>query len=139
MWQTPVSNVSAAKVTPRSVSVARAALDVLDVQRDDVGVARELADAHALGVEHVEGDGAGLELGVVAVGAVGRALEAERLPVEPDAALEVARGDGDEVDAGDDVGDGCGAHARTLVNAYVPSCSEYERRYWPRTVSTRLT
>ena len=80
--------------------------DVVDVQRDDVGVGREGPDAHPLGVHDVEGDRAGLELGEVAVGAVGRALEAERLPIEADAALEVAGGNGDEVDAGDHGGSG---------------------------------
>ena len=97
--------------------------DVLDVQRDVVGVGRERADAHALGVDDAERDGAGLELGEVALGTVHRALQAERLAVEGDGAFEVPRGDGDEVDAGDDGGVLCGAHGPTLVKAYVPSCS----------------
>src|SRR4051794_19469594 len=91
--------------------------DVVDVQREEVRVGLEVADAHALGVDHVEGDRAGLELREVALGAVDRARQAERLAVEGDCALEVARGDGDEVDAGDDRGGPGGAHGATISGA----------------------
>ena len=42
---------------------------VLDVQRDVVGVGLERADAHALRIDDAQRDGAGLELGEVALGA----------------------------------------------------------------------
>lgn len=63
-------------------------LHVIDVQRDRVliGVVWE---AELLGHDHAERDGAGLELGVSAVRAVGGALQSERGPVELDRCIQV--------------------------------------------------
>src|SRR3954451_6015838 len=62
-----------------------------------------LRDSHRYGVVDVERHVARLELGKVALGDVDRARHAEHLAVELDAALDVGRGDGGEVDARDDL------------------------------------
>jgi hypothetical protein len=111
MWQTPVSKVSPMKLTPRSSSVARGRRHVLDVQRQVVGVRPELADAHALRVDHAERDRAGLEFREVPLRLVHASVQPERRAVELDCALQVLGGHGDEVNSGDDRGGLGGAHA----------------------------
>src|SRR3954452_22028811 len=109
MWQTPGSNVSPRNSTPRDSSSARAAArpalgprrrDVLDVQRERVGVRLVLADTHLLGVVDVDRHVARLELGEVALGHVDRARQPKDLAVEVNGLLDVASRDGSEVDAG---------------------------------------
>src|SRR3954451_21376212 len=62
-----------------------------------------LRDSHRYGVVDVERHVARVELGEVALGHVDRARHAEHLAVELDAALDVGRGDGGEIDPGDDL------------------------------------
>ena len=89
MWQTPLSIVSAGKVTPLCLELGACGLDVVDVQRDRMLVWLEL-DAERVGLHQRDREGAGLELPGRHVAPPLRALEAEHVAVELARLVEVA-------------------------------------------------
>ena len=95
--------------------------DVLNVQRDRMRARLELATDRRR-VQHLQGEGPGLELAARDPPVVDGALEAEHVAVERGGGGVVGHEHGDEVDARD--ADGRGAHAVAPSAARTsPSCS----------------